>query len=292
MTVQTTSVVFKAILRVGVRAGFSLGLGFDLGSSIEILDKKLDEFKVSAGIEASAYANVAEFITNITAAANDKSLLADGKDKDKLTCDFHIEQGYQLVVGAAAGASVALLGYTFGPVPETEIPIFYTTLSTGCAASVTAKPTVSATAKKLLVRDADMETTSTVIGRQYSAMACASPGLINCPASLLTPTITQEKKTLISIVPSGSSAVWPTGNLTVFNAISFGKDAMTMTASSGKPVSYVPPPPPTPTSTSSPGSDIGAFANKKTGGVSNKVIIGVSVGLGVPVIAALVIGLL
>jgi hypothetical protein len=62
-------------------------------------------------------------------------------------------------------------------------------------------------------------------------------------------------------------------------------------------VSYVPPPPPP---TTSPGGgdgdggffdDVGDVFNGETGGVSNKLIIGLSVGLGVPFLAALIGGL-
>lgn len=56
-----------------------------------------------------------------------------------------------------------------------------------------------------------------------------------------------------------------------------------LSSTSGSPVSFVPTSSPT-----SPG--IVGVLNGKTGGVNNKLIIGVSVGVGVPVLIAVVVG--
>jgi hypothetical protein len=70
-----------------------------------------------------------------------------------------------------------------------------------------------------------------------------------------------------------------------------------LVATSGVPVSYVPPPPPPPSSTESgKGSegtgdvldDIEEVLGGSKGGVSNKLIIGLSVGLGVPVLIGVI----
>lgn len=290
MQVATAGVVLRAILRVGVRTGFSVGVEFDAPVKAANYSGVLN---IGTGIEASAYVNVAEFITNIT--ATDVEALVEGDE-----CGLHLEQGYQFAIGAAAGASVQLLDHTWGPVPETEIPIFYTALSAGCAASKPVEASVSATPPvrpRAEEGDNGSVTETTVTKVTFSAFGCASPGLINCPASLRSLSTNVVTSTLTTVVPSGADVVWPAsiGQNTQVSPETFGSNAMSMTASSGKPVSYVPPPP-TATSTSlgaeaSDGS-VSEVVNDKTGGVSNKVIIGVSVGLGVPVIAAVIAGLL
>lgn len=284
MTVATAGVVFRAVLRVGVRTGFSVGV--DLKST---LIPNADKLRFGAGIEASAYANVAEFITNITIGDGEASVEGD-------ECALRLEQGYQFAIGAAAGATMQLLDQVWGPVPETEIPIFYTALATGCAASKAPDTTPSVTAP-IRERDdgsEDMVTTTTTTELTFSALACVSQGLTNCPASLQTMSTNIVESILTSVVPDGADVVWPesVGKGGVVSPVAFGTNVMSMTASSGKPKSYTPPPP-TPTPTAADGEGGGdEIVNGKTGGVSNKVIIGVTVGIGVPVIAAAVAALL
>lgn len=122
--------------------------------------------------------------------------------------------------------------------------------------------------------------------------------------------VTTTTKTLVTSVPKGVDATFPaeTAN-TVGSTSPFGKNANKVKATSGEPVSFVPPPPP-PTPTTSPaattkGGDDGGFKqdveeivddvkgwlDKSTGGVSNKVILGVSVGVGVPFLVAIIVAL-
>ena len=288
--VATAGVVLRAILRVGVRTGFSIEADFDAAVKAA---NRADWLSLGTGIEASAYANVAEFITNITA-TDVEALVEDGE------CNLRLEQGYQFAIGAAAGATVQLLNHTWGPAPETEIPIFYTALSTGCAASKPAEASASVTPPvrpRAEEGDSESVTETTVTKVTFSAFGCASPGLVNCPASLKSLSTNVVTSTLTTVVPTGADVIWPAsiGQNTLVDPEMFGTNAMSMTGSSGKPSSYVPPPP-TATSTSldaeaSDGS-VSEVVNGETGGVNNKVIIGVSVGLGVPVIAAVVAGLL
>lgn len=285
MTVQTANTVLKAVLRLQLRTGFSFQT-FDTGLHMTIGDFNLDDLSASAGIEARVYANVAEFVTNVTAGNNEEGQKRDG-------CDLRVVQGYQLAIGAAAGASLGLLGNTWGPTPSTEIPIYYTSLTQVCATSGRVATTSAASiAARAPAAGDQVRTTTTKV--TYTAVGCASSGLINCPASLQTLTKTVVTRTLTTTVSSGSAVVWPTGGASVFSTVEFKKDAMSMTASSGKPTSYVPPPPPTSSSSDfGPGASATASVlNGETGGVSNKVIIGVSVGVGVPVLLALIGGCL
>lgn len=270
VTILTATTSLKAILRVSVRTGFSLGI--DFSKPITVLNESLSNLRLSAGIEATAFANLAEFTTNITA-LNVSRAIGDRQ------CDLLLQQGYRLAIGAAAGASVAFLGNTYGPVPRTEIPIFSTGLSEGCAAKAT--PTSTSTPSSLIKRDAGMVTTSTVIQTTYTATACAA-NLVNCPASLQTQASTSEKTTLTTTIPSGQTPIWQTAPATTAKPIPFGKHAHTLSGSSGKPVSFVP------RETHKP--SVAEVLDRKTGGVSNKVIVGVSVGAGVPVLSGIALG--
>lgn len=292
VTIQYGQVILKAILRVEAR----IGIAFE--TFLKSLDSDvLGPLKVGAGVEARIYANVAEFITNITLNEVDSLKKRDDGDNDTDNCQLTIDQGFTFGIGAAAGASVELLGNTWGPSPETEIPLFFTTLAAACITSKSSPPTiVTTTATTTAASSAPKKradgpsVTSTVTTETISATVCASSGLINCPASMQSVQRTVVTKTLTSTITPGVSVAWTTGPASTFQTVDFQDDAVTMTSSSGKPKSYTPPPPPPPTSTSStPGSAAGDSSTGEKSGkhrVSNAVIIGVSVGLGVPVLLA------
>ena len=238
----------------------------------------------SGGVEVGVYAHIAEFSTNVTASS--------AGDDDE--CKLRVVESYQLALGAKAGASVALGTRTWGPTPETEIPIFYTTMADACAISGKASPTTTAAA--ISARDDDSDVTTTTISTEivYKGVSCLSEGLINCPASLQTTNKVTSTRTLVTAVPSGVDAVFPSSiTNAVLKTVPFGAGVKSLIKSSGSPVSYVPPPP---TSTGSDGGDgdgdVDSIINGKTGGVSNKLIIGLSVGLGVPFLAGLIAGIL
>ncbi|TWU78601.1 hypothetical protein ED733_004593 [Metarhizium rileyi] len=273
VTVQSGNTVLRALLRLQLRAGLSLPL----------IDSPIDVFDVAAGIEARVYADVAQFVTNITAPAD-----RDGRSVD---CALHVVQDYKLAVGAAAGASVALFGNTYGPSPATEIPIYYTTLAAACVTTApltTAAATPAATGlARRLGGGGKSSTTTRVTAVTYEVNACMSKGIMNCPASLQTVSRNVVTKTLTTTVPSGSKADWSApAAVTAFKAEKFGHDSLPLNSVSGKPESYVPPP--SPTGSSSADRSEGAYTTSfslwrgETGGISNKLIIGVSVGVGVP----------
>lgn len=298
--VQSGEVVLKAILRVEARIGIAIE---NLLSPLDIPSSDLGPLKLGAGVEARIYANIAEFVTNITLGEVDSLKKRDGDDGDDDDCQLSMTQGFTFGVGAAAGASIALLGNTWGPSPETEIPIFYTNMASTCIKhSKTSAPTITATTATTATsspsstpgkRAESHSVTSTVTTETQVATVCVSSGLMNCPASLQNVTRHVITKTLTSTVTPGVSVVWSTTPASTFKTADFKDDAVTMTSSSGKPKSYTPPPPPqtsTSSSSSSPTSSTTdeASAQEKSGKhrVSNAVIIGVSVGLGVPVLLA------
>ena len=214
-------------------------------------------------------------------------------------------QEYTLAVGVAAGATAALGDHTWGLEPNTTIPLFYTTLADVCAitADATPTPTTGAVAARQAADDPALETTTLTTKLLYTGISCVSPGLAACPQSLQTTSLRTETKTLVTAVPPGVTPTFPASTaLTVASTIPFGKQVNKLAATSGAPVSYVPPPP-LPSSSARPSGkgdkgwggdvldDVGEVFNGQTGGVSNKLIIGLSVGLGVPVVAAVIAAL-
>lgn len=264
----------QAVLRLGVHAG------------LDVSEPKLG---IGAGVEVSVWANVVEFTTNVTAVNEEKG------------CDLRVVEAYQFAIGAAAGATAALGARTWGPTPQTQVPIFYTTLAAACVTaghrrSSSALPPTTATIKGR----ADLTTTTISTKVTHTGVACISTGLINCPASLQSTTKFTETVTLVTSVPSGSQATFPLTTLvSVPTTVPFGKEAIKLISSTGSPVSFVPPPSPTASgksSTNDKPSDGGSkdepnLFKGETGGVSNKVIIGVSVGVGLPVLMAIGVGL-
>ncbi|KAI2624531.1 hypothetical protein GGS21DRAFT_532733 [Xylaria nigripes] len=280
VTVQSANGVLKAVLRVGMHAGVSLSL-----------DKLVGSIPVTTGAEVMVYADLAEFTTNITA-------LSDGDDDD---CQLRVQQVYQLALGAAAGATLAVGFETWGPDPSTKVPIFYTTLADACAKSVikTNPTTNPTTAASMVSPRADEAMTITTLSEEitFTGTMCLSTGFVACPASLQSLTKVVSTKTSVVTVPSGSKATFPaTTQTTISEIFPFAKNAKSIAAMTGSPVSYVPPITTTATSSASPGAgDSGRdgfnsdHGGKHSGtGVNKPLVIGLSVGLGVPFLAAVV----
>ena len=265
VTIQSAGVVLTALLRVGVQAGLDVKL-----PSQEIDGEKIG---LSAGVVVGVWADVAQFTTNVTAAPNDS------------VCELIVIEEYSILLGANVGATLAIDGQTWGPTPNTQIPIFYTTLADACAVtgSASAAPSAAASLATLNVRD-DLTTTTISTEITYTATMCQSTGLINCPVSLQSTIKNSVTKTLTTAVPSGSDAIFPaTTQDIVGSTIAFGNRKQEISATSGSPVSYIP-------IASSGPSGVISVSKGKTEGASNKVIIGVSVGVGLPVLIATVAG--
>jgi hypothetical protein len=268
VTIQSAGVVLTALLRVGVQAGL------DVSTPTETISG--ERLSLSAGVVVGVWADVAQFTTNVTAAPEGS------------ICELRVIEEYSILLGANVGATLAIDGQAWGPTPNTQVPIFYTTLADACAVSgnTTAAASAAATAATLNAR-ADLTTTTLSTKITYTATMCQSTGLVNCPVSLQTTTKNSVTKTLVTSVPSGSDATFPaTTQASVLSTIAFGTRKQELASTSGSPVSYVPPA----STTSSGPSGISSVIKGKTGRVSNKIIIGVSVGVGVPVFIAIVAG--
>ncbi|KAJ6160440.1 hypothetical protein N7470_003836 [Penicillium chermesinum] len=114
---------------------------------------------------------------------------------------------------------------------------------------------------------------------------CAATKPTSALSSTITPNAALDARAdwTTMVAPSGSSATWPESTYTsVTSAIPFGKDVRKLGATSGVPTSYDPS---APTKTST------GVADSGTKGTNDKLIIRLSVGLGVPVLAALVGGI-
>lgn len=290
VTVEKGGVVLSAILRIGIHSGISVtapGV-----PDVTIFNTSFGTPEVAGGIEVGVYANLAEFKTNVTVAPEDDD------------CEFKVVQEYQIALGAVAGASIVFDTDTWGPVAATSIPIWNTALAEVCAkkgtktavpATVTATPTPTGRVSKR--KDDGSETVTTKTKITHTGVQCQTSVIGNCPNSLQITSQTTETRTLTTVVPSGEDVTWPK-TLGVTDSVTatrgFGEKALSFSSTSGSPTSYTPPP--TPTSSAADGDDAGSKAsdiiNGKTGGVSNKVIIGVSVGGGILVIILIVAAIL
>lgn len=275
----------SAVLRVGMSAGFELSAG-------------AGDFSVSAGVTTQVFAHVAEFTTNVTASTD-----ADSNEG----CALRIEESYQLALGAAAGASVAVDTHTWGPAPATTVPVWFTNLAAACitartkASTATASvSTTSASTKTTATTSASLDaraddatitssaaissgtkltTTTLTTTDTYTGVQCLSTGLADCPVSLQTTAITRSTRTLVTAVASGVKATFPTSvHTTVAATRTFGTAARELFATSGSPTSF------SPTATATSGV-LGALS-----GADTRVVIGVAVGVGVVVLVAFIAG--
>ncbi|KAK8022818.1 hypothetical protein PG993_013585 [Apiospora rasikravindrae] len=269
VTVQSSGGILKAVLRLGAHAGIK----------IETPDTGIPGLEASAGIEVGVFAHVAEFVTNITGPSTPK------RNDHHDDCLLRVEESYQLAIGAAAGATVAIAGEKWGPVPQTIVPIFYTTLADACATSQPAAITTSVPTLAPRQTDggssSDLKTTTLTTKDVFTGVACQSPELVNCPASLQKTTKTTSTHTLVTTVPSGVKATFPpTTHNSVATTVDFGSRAKKLYETSGTPTSFNPDEP-----TSAVGKVIDAV-----NGVDKRVIIGVSVGVGSFVIITVAVG--
>ncbi|KUJ12374.1 uncharacterized protein LY89DRAFT_623534 [Mollisia scopiformis] len=261
VTIESAGVQLTALLKVGIQAGLNVA-----APPFKLDGVKFDTF--SAGAAVGVYMNVAEFITNVTA----------NPAGNVTGCEVLVEEVYSMAIGAQAGATLALNDYSWGPTPNTSTAVFYTTLASRCALS-------SATSAALTARAAQatgLTTTTLTTSDTYTATQCLSTGLLNCPISMQTTSKQTVTSTLVTSVPSGSTATFPTTiQNSVANTIAFGTNVKALTSTSGTPTSFNP--------TSTP-TGITGVIDGKIGGVSNKLIIGVSVGIGVPFLVGVIAG--
>ncbi|KAL3455034.1 hypothetical protein BJX64DRAFT_91251 [Aspergillus heterothallicus] len=266
-------------------------IGFDLSTpGIALLE---DLTAVSAGISAEVFAYVADLHLAVNATTDDEA-----------DCALEAIAEYTLAVGAAAGATVAVGEDQWGPAPRTTVPVWYTTLASVCAGAKTGTTPTPTSTPRLESRQQSQEedqdesestTTTLTTSTAYTLVSCMSTGLANCPANLQSTSSVERTMTTVLTVASGVDAVWPESTFsTLGGAVAFGEGVQTLVATSGVPVSYVPPTP----SPSETGSVDGSGNDEDEdegggggGGIDEKLVIGLSVGLGVPVLIGVGAGL-
>jgi hypothetical protein len=267
---STGPTVLTAVLRATLKAG----LEFDSSIFKTPLTQSL-----GAGVAAQVFVNIAEFSTNITAPTTATN---DTKSIEVPTCNLAVVEGYQFALGAAAGATVAIAGKTWGPTPATTIPVFFTTLQSSCVRS--AAPTIatalpakqetssppppqqttssSSSSVNLLHKifgRADAATTTVTVRSTatFTLQSCLSSGMINCPASLQTFSVYTSPTTVVTVIPVASAtlsdaAFFPAAKVSGVSkkaVVDFGKEGNVHEVTGvkgGPPVVYTPPPPPPP----------------------------------------------
>lgn len=256
MIIESAGVALKAVLRITIRAGFEIStpeisiLGVNVA---EVLD-----LNASAGVEVSVWTHIAELTTNVT-------IVPAGDEIDG--CQLRVEEGYQLGIGAAAGAMVAIADHTWGAAPSTTTPIYFTAF-TQCAIQST-----PASASSTI-------TSSASIAARQVGETTESLTRVDCPVSLQRTTKTVTEITLVTSVPSGVEATFPaTMQTTGVQPISFGTGVKKLFETSGPPTAYTP----TPTAESRLG-----FLEGDIGGVDKRIIFGVSLGGGILVLLAII----
>ncbi|TDZ35747.1 hypothetical protein C8035_v007182 [Colletotrichum spinosum] len=277
VTIESAGAVLKAVLRIGINAGIEVASPVD-GRDFTAFDRNVTVPGASAGVEVAVFANIAELSTNVTARAE-----ADGTG-----CALRAVNAYQFALGAAAGASVAIGHRVWGPTPGTQVPIFYTTLADGCAsrrAPTATLATVSAAPMKGK-REDELTTTTLRTRATYTGVECLTTGLVNCPPALQTLRKFVATETFVTAVASGVTAVFPAATEGVVRDVeSFGSGVKSIVSTSGVPQAFTPAA--SAAATESAGGP-GEIFTAEVGGVDKKVVVGVSVGAGVLVMAVLV----
>ncbi|KAK7452488.1 hypothetical protein Landi51_04376 [Colletotrichum acutatum] len=275
--IETAGVELKAILRAGFSAGIEISYPVD-SKEIELFNNTIKVPGASAGIEVSVFANIAELSTGVTALST----------PDEDGCVLRAVNAYQFALGAAAGASVQIGDRIWGPVPNTQIPLFYTTLGDACASTrvpTTTATSISASATSKEKRQEELTTTTLSKKVTYTGIECLTTGLINCPPQLQTLRKFVATETFITAVASGVEAVFPVATKAVVqDVVSFGSNAQPLISSSGVPKEFTPSPSASATSTNPPG-----VLDGEVDGVDKKIIVGVSIGAGV-ILMAVVVG--
>lgn len=244
------------------------------GAKYEVLSHL---FSLSAGIQSDIFAYVADFALRVNG-----TTAADEED-----CELAAVAEYTMALGAAAGATAAVDSYTWGPAATTTVPVWYTTLASVCATSKTSSASSAGITKRaeLDSRD-DVSTTAVSTTEAFTMVTCSSSGLVNCPANLQYTTSYMRTVTTDVTVQSGSKPTFPASTYaSVSSAIPFGTNVRRLAATSGSPTSY------TPTSSSTSTGKVSEILDGSTNGTSNKLIIGLCVGLGVPFLIALGVGI-
>jgi hypothetical protein len=277
VTLESANVKISAVLRVGVHCGLSVQTPdphWSWEAAFDLVGVDYPLPSVKAGIEVAVFANVAELITRVTYVPDDEE------------CELKVNQEYNMAIGAIAGASMVVEHHnqtkTWGPVIGASVAVFTTTLDEVCAMGATATASQASITHAPERRQdlSEIEITKTIT---YNGISCNVAGLVNCPNSEQVSISTEIKSsTRVSVTP-GVTPGWPESDFdSIESLIPFGSQVKEIIAMSGSPVPYVE------KISDKIGDDIENALEGEIGGVSKKLIVGVSVGVGVPVLVILI----
>lgn len=273
VTISSSGSVITGVLRVGLKVALDLH-----PPALTLLDNNIT---FGGGLEMSVFANVAEFETTIT----------ESTSSDASQCELEVVEYFEFNIGAGAGAVLTLGSHHWGPTPATTIPLLYTTLASACAAkktastaTITSSSAVAATtdaAKRANAAREEVTTTTLTSTMVFTGQTCASSGVIHCPAAQQITTTFLSVSSYVTAVASGVIPTFPT-QLTslpsVSSIVAFGTNVKSVAGVSGVPTSFDP---------SAITNEAQNILNGQTGGVSNKLILGLALGLGVPFLIAI-----
>lgn len=192
----------------------------------------------STGIEAEIYAYVADFVVDV-------------KGSDKKHCELAAHAEYYFGVGAAAGATLAVADYQWGPDPATSTDIWTTTLPRFCAHTKTKSATktkghhphtaaAEVTARAALDDRAAKTTTTVSTTESYTVVNCLKK-IVNCPVNMQNTTSAEHTLTTVLTVPSGVDATYPANtHASVTSVVPFGSNHHKIAATTGSPKPHAP----------------------------------------------------
>lgn len=166
--------------------------------TVDVFDKGLN---IGAGVEVSIFANVAQFEAEIS--------------KDSESGDTDCQLGFEINVGAAAGATLALGEHVWGPVPEVSFSMYGATTKSLCplASTSDSTPIAAVTTDDVQGRGAlfieGLETTTLYSTIFYTGRSCKSSSLVNCPASLQITTTSESTVTHTTAISPGETPIIP-----------------------------------------------------------------------------------
>ena len=102
-------------------------------------------------------------------------------------------------------------GGHLGPMPETSVPVWYTEMASVCAGE---KPSTPVTAALRVITTApedrkrlDLTTTTMTKDFIHTRVNCLDVGLIYCPVNWQNTSQSTEKRTIVTVVPSGQKNI-------------------------------------------------------------------------------------
>ncbi|EFW98862.1 hypothetical protein CMQ_4714 [Grosmannia clavigera kw1407] len=267
--------------------GLAMTVDF-FGKSVSNIDFDVTIFGIDipfyAGVGFSLFADIADFTVRVRNNVDNCAVLA--------------EEIFQYAIGANAGVELEIGGHTWNPPPLKALLPVWETIASQCAPTTLSSITATAAIAAVANGASDSVTSTIRTTFTYLAVGCRSAGLVNCPVSLQSTTVVTAESTSVTVVPLGSDATWPESTATAVTPIAFGTNAKPISLFvSGTPTSFVSTATASSSSVSSGNRGNSGNSSSKADGTSSdhhglspenkRVVIGVTVGVGVPLLAGI-----